>query len=186
MIGILFEVFLDIFSILFFEKIVNEKETWVSVLLPTLFCFHRLCYKQLSKNNQNIRNPIPFWCKIKSPQQNCTKQKRGGFPVVNFTSNTYQMKREILTFSNKISRKFSKPDRKFMADMNYDILASNSCLLTDIVDQLHEPSKKLNSVDRLSRHLSKGTPKDALHAYLTCLKKWCPATLSFISMTVTL
>ena len=82
-----------------------------------------------------------------------------------------------------------------MADMNYDILASNSCLLTDIVDQLHEPSKKqqigetrkkLNSVDRLSRHLSKGTPKDALHAYLTCLKKWCPATLSFISMTVTL
>jgi len=26
MIGILFEVFLDIFSILFFEKIVNEKE----------------------------------------------------------------------------------------------------------------------------------------------------------------
>lgn len=106
--------------------------------------------------------------------------------MVNFTSKTYQMKREILIFSNKISRKFSKPDRKFMADMNYGILASNSCLLTDIVDQLHEPSKKLNSVDRLSRHLSKGTPKDALHAYLTCLKKWCPATLSFISMTVTL
>ena len=72
--------------------------TWVSVLLPTLFCFHRLCYKQLSKNAQNIRNPIPFWCKIKSPQQNCTKQKRGGFPVVNFTSNTYQMKRETQVY----------------------------------------------------------------------------------------
>ncbi|MFR1660579.1 transposase [Gallintestinimicrobium sp.] len=94
--------------------------------------------------------------------------------MVNFTSKTYQMKREILTFSNKISRKLSKPDRKFMADMNYGILASNSCLLTDIVDQLHETSKKINSVDRLSRHLAKGTPKDALHAYLTCLKKWCP------------
>lgn len=26
---------------------------------------------------------------------------RGGFPVANFTSNTYQMKREILTFSKK-------------------------------------------------------------------------------------
>ncbi len=95
--------------------------------------------------------------------------------MVNFTSKTYQMKRKILTFTNKISRKLPKPDRKFMADMNYGILASNSCLLTDIVDQLHEPSKKINSVDRISRHLSKGTPKDALHAYLTCLKKWCPA-----------
>lgn len=95
--------------------------------------------------------------------------------MVNFTSKTYQMKRDILTFSNKISRKLPKPDRKFIADMNYGMLASNSCLLTDIVDQLHEPSKKINSVDRLSRHLSKGTPKDALNAYLACLKKWCPA-----------
>ena len=81
--------------------------TWVSVLLPTLFCFHRLCYKQLSKNAQNIRNPIPFWCKIKSPQQNHTKQKERGLPGVNFTSNTYTLKREILTFSRKISRHLS-------------------------------------------------------------------------------
>lgn len=85
------------------------------------------------------------------------------------------MKREILTFSNKISRKLPKPEKKFIADMNYGILASNSCLLTDIVDQLHEHSKKANSVDRLSRHLSKGTPKDALRAYLTHIKKWRPA-----------
>ena len=85
------------------------------------------------------------------------------------------MKREILTFSNKFSKKLPKPGRKFMADMNYGMLASNSCLLTDIVDQLHEHSKKINSVDRLSRHLSKGTPKDALDAYLDNIKKWCPA-----------
>ena len=76
--------------------------------------------------------------------------------MVNFTSNTYQMKREILTFSNKISKKLSKPDRKFTADMTYGILASGSCLLTDIVDQLHEPAKKVNSVERLTRHLNKG------------------------------
>ncbi|MFR6172533.1 MAG: transposase [Blautia sp.] len=95
--------------------------------------------------------------------------------MANFTSKTYQMKREILTFSNKFSKKLPKPERKFMADMNYGMLASNSCLLTDIVDQLHEHSKKINSVDRLSRHLSKGTPKDALDAYLDNIKKWCPA-----------
>lgn len=94
--------------------------------------------------------------------------------MVNFTSNTYQMKREILTFSNKISRKLSKPERKFIADMNYGILASGSCLLTDIADQLHEPSRKINIVDRLSRHLAKGTPDDALKAYLKQVKKWCP------------
>ena len=34
--------------------------------------------------------------------------------------------------------------------------------------------EKIN-VDRLSRHLAKGTPKDALRAYLTHVKKWCPA-----------
>ena len=95
--------------------------------------------------------------------------------MANFTSKTYQMKREILTFSNKFSKKLPKPERKFMADMNYGMLASNSCLLTDIVDQLHERSQKINSVDRLSRHLSKGTPKDALNAYLDNIKKWCPA-----------
>ena len=94
--------------------------------------------------------------------------------MVNFTSNTYQMKREILSFSNKISRKLPKPERKFMADMNYGMLASGSCLLTDIVDHLHEPSKKINIVDRLSRHLSKGIPKDAWNAYLAQVKKWCP------------
>ncbi len=94
--------------------------------------------------------------------------------MVNFTSNTYQMKREILSFSNKISKNLPKPERKFIADMNYGILASESCLLTDIVDRLQEPSKKINSVDRLSRHLAKGTPKDALKTYLTQIKKWCP------------
>ncbi len=84
------------------------------------------------------------------------------------------MKREILSFSNKISRNLPKPERKFIADTNYGILSSGSCILTDIVDQLQEPSRKINIVDRLSRHLAKGTPKEALKAYLTQVKKWCP------------
>ena len=62
--------------------------------------------------------------------------------MTNFTSNTYQIKREILTFSNKISKHFNKLERKFIADMNFGILTSGSCLLTDIIDHLHEPSKK--------------------------------------------
>ncbi len=95
--------------------------------------------------------------------------------MTHFTSNTYQMKREILTFSNKFSGKLSKPDRKFIAGMNYGMLASQSCLLTDIVDQLHEPSRKINIVDRLSRHLARGIPEEALKAYLSQVRKWCPS-----------
>ena len=94
--------------------------------------------------------------------------------MANSTSNTYQMKREILSFSNKISKNLPKPEKKFMADMNYGILASGSCLLTDIVDQLHEPSRKINIVDRLSKHLAKGTSEDVLRSYLAQVKKWCP------------
>ena len=58
------------------------------------------------------------------------------------TTNTYSLKREILSFKKKISRNLPKPDKKFIAHMNYGIIASGSYLLTDIVDPLHEPSKK--------------------------------------------
>ena len=94
--------------------------------------------------------------------------------MTNFTSNTYQMKRKILTFSNKISKLLSRPDKKFTADITYGMLASGSCLLTDVVDQLHESSQKINIVDRLSRHLEKGTPAKAAVSYLRMVKKWVP------------
>ncbi len=92
-----------------------------------------------------------------------------------FTSNTYSLKRKILTFTNKISKHLSKPEKKFVADITYGMLASGSCLLTDVVDQLHEPSKKINIVDRLSRHLDKGTPAPAAASYLQQVKKMLPA-----------
>lgn len=94
--------------------------------------------------------------------------------MVNFTSNTYSLKRKILNFTNKISRHLSKPDKKFTADITYGMLASQSCLLTDVADQLHESTKKINTVDRLSRHLEKGTPGKAAASYLQQVKKWIP------------
>lgn len=95
--------------------------------------------------------------------------------MANFTSNTYILKRKILTFTNKISKHISKPEKKFTADITYGLLASGSCLLTDICDQLHEPSKKINIVDRLSRHLEKGIPTSAVSTYLQLIKKWVPS-----------
>ena len=69
----------------------------------------------------------------------------------------------------------SKSERKFTADMTYGMLAAGSCLLTDVVDQLHEDSKKINIVDRLSRHLDKGVPAQAAYSYLQQIKKWVPS-----------
>ena len=94
--------------------------------------------------------------------------------MFNSTSITYQMKREILTFSSKISKQLSKPERKFSSDMTYGLLAAGSCLLTDIVDQLHEDSKKVNSVERLTRHLNKGIPAKAQKTYLTFVRTMVP------------
>lgn len=54
------------------------------------------------------------------------------------------------------------------------MLASNSCLLTDIVDQLREDSKKVNNVERLTRHLNKGIPNEALNSCLHTIRKWIP------------
>ena len=92
-----------------------------------------------------------------------------------YTSNTYRLKRKILTFTNKISKHLPKPQRKFTADITYGMLASGSCLLTDVVDQLHEGSKKINTVNRLSRHLDKGTPPEASVSYLQLVRKWIPS-----------
>ncbi len=72
----------------------------------------------------------------------------------------------------KISVTLSKLDRKFTADITYGMLASGSCLLTDVVDQLHEDSKKVNSVERLTRHLSKGIPAKSLRSYLVAIRRW--------------
>ncbi|MEE1251006.1 MAG: hypothetical protein UHU19_17505, partial [Lachnospiraceae bacterium] len=63
--------------------------------------------------------------------------------MLNSTSKTYTLKRKILFFTNKISKQLSRPNRKFAADITYGMLASGSCLLTDVADQLHEPSKKI-------------------------------------------
>ena len=91
-----------------------------------------------------------------------------------FTTNTYTMKREIINFSNKISNLSSRPNQKFSADMIYGMLASNSCLLTDIADKLHEPIKKVNTVERLSNNLLKPVPDTLSDNYLNMIKKWLP------------
>jgi hypothetical protein len=135
---------------------------------------------KFQKNAKKQGILIHFVVKFNHHKKNITKQKEGGFPVVNFTTNTYKMKREILTYSNKISKLLFKPEKKFTADMTYGMLAAGSCLLTDVADKLHEPAKKINTVDRLSKHLEKGIPPKALASYMQTIKNGCRQTPLFI------
>ena len=91
------------------------------------------------------------------------------------TTNTYQMKREILRFAGKITASLPRPEQKFFADMQYGMLASKSCLLSEIAHALQENSRKINVVDRLSQHLSKGTPQAAMNAYLRQVRRMLPS-----------
>ena len=72
----------------------------------------------------------------------------------NFTINNYEMKREIVNFSKKISKGCSKTESKFTMDMIYGILKSKDILLSSIAGALDENIKKAYTIDRLSDNLS--------------------------------
>ena len=72
----------------------------------------------------------------------------------NFTTNNYEMKREIINFSKKISDSSDKPESKFIMDMIYGISKSKDILLSSIAGALDEKTKKAYVIDRLSDNLS--------------------------------
>ena len=63
-----------------------------------------------------------------------TKQNNGGFFYNNFTTNTYQMKREIVKFSNKLCKNSNQSESKFVTDMIYGISKSKDILLSSIAE----------------------------------------------------
>lgn len=52
--------------------------------------------------------------------------------MTNFTTNTYEMKRIIVNYSEKISKGLNKPKQKFIKDIQYGLVASGSCLISEI------------------------------------------------------
>lgn len=73
----------------------------------------------------------------------------------NFTTNTYEMKREILNFSKKISNNLNKSEIKFIQDIEYGISKSGSCLISNISRSLMEDIKLKNTIERLCDNLNK-------------------------------
>lgn len=72
----------------------------------------------------------------------------------NCTMNTYEMKRDIVNFSEKICKSSDKPTSKFVLDMIYGIFKSKDILLSSIAGALDENIKKAYTIDRLSNNLA--------------------------------
>ena len=71
----------------------------------------------------------------------------------NFTTNTYEMKREILNFSKKVSNGAKKSVEKFVMDMQYGISKGQSCLISEISRSLDENINLKNTIERLCDNL---------------------------------
>lgn len=71
-----------------------------------------------------------------------------------YTTISSNLKRGILKFSEKISKNFSRPALKFVCNMVYGIIASKSCLLSEIGRHLNEKIPLVKTVNRLSRNLN--------------------------------
>ena len=72
----------------------------------------------------------------------------------NYTMNCYEMKRDIINFSKKISKGLSKPTQKFIMDMEYGLSKSNSCMISNIARSLNESINLKNTIERLCDGLS--------------------------------
>lgn len=58
--------------------------------------------------------------------------------IINYTTLNSNLKRGILKFSEKISKKFNRPAMKFICNMIFGTLASKNCLLSEIGRNLNE------------------------------------------------
>jgi len=74
--------------------------------------------------------------------------------MLDYTKITYQVKEKVLNFSAKISKSTSKPFQKFIFEMLYGILESNSVLLSNIARALKEKITLKKLIERLSRNLN--------------------------------
>lgn len=94
--------------------------------------------------------------------------------MTNYSTEIGIMKRVVYKFSEKISEGMKRPFRKFAADMCYGVMASKSCVISRIAQVLQEDVQKINTVERLSRHLSEELPEPVRDNYLNTAKKYLP------------
>lgn len=69
------------------------------------------------------------------------------------TTNTYEMKREIVNFSKKISAGVNKSTAKFIMDMQYGLAKGGSSLISEVARALDEDIKLGYTIERLCDNL---------------------------------
>ena len=72
----------------------------------------------------------------------------------NYTMNAYEVKRDLLNFSKKISEGVNQPTTKFIMDMQFGLAKSGSCLISEIARSLNENIKLNYTIERLCDNLS--------------------------------
>ena len=82
--------------------------------------------------------------------------------MTNYTRFIDQMKRKINNFSKKITKKISKPKSKFIAQMIYGLLQSQSVLLSNVSRGLKENILLKKTIERLSRNLENFNDQEKL------------------------
>ena len=92
-----------------------------------------------------------------------------------YTTKIGVLKRALLNFAGKISSGLKRPFAKFTADMCYGAMASKSCVISDIAHALQEDTKKINTVERLTRNLCADIPEAAQGNYLNLVKQQLPS-----------
>ena len=78
----------------------------------------------------------------------------------NITTNTYEMKREINNFSQKMSKGLNKSTSKFVLDMQYGLAKGGSCLISEIARALNEDIKLGYTIERLCDNLVNLYPEE--------------------------
>ena len=94
--------------------------------------------------------------------------------MVNYTTIIGSLKRSILNFTDKISAGMSRPFRKFTADICYGAMSSQSCVISEIAQELQEQAKKIHIIQRLTRNLNEEIPKTVQDNYLGIVKRHLP------------
>lgn len=72
----------------------------------------------------------------------------------NYNIISSNLKRGIVRFSARIAKGMTRPDFKFISQMMYGMLCSQSCHLSKIARALDEPIRVKKVIERLSRNLS--------------------------------
>lgn len=91
----------------------------------------------------------------------------------NYTMETYEMKREIVNFTKKMTKGLNKTTGNFLLDMQFGISASKSVLISDVARSLKEDIKLSYTIERLCNNLSSLSQEEAIKIKQNYYEEMC-------------